>query len=295
MKKKIRHIIEAILVNSLFEVFKLVPIKLSSAIFGSFGKNFGKFFGISKVAKKNITKAFPEKTDEEVNSILLQMWENLGRTAGEFPHMSKYNGDDIRKIVDIEGEEYFDEVNNYGKSVILFSGHFANFEVIPKVVYNFCVKDLHIVYRKSNNSYLDKLILKIRSNYQDGAIPKGSAGARMIIKAIKQNKRIGMLVDQKQNDGLSVPFFGRQAMTASAIANLALRYDCLIVPVQAERVKGVKFKVKVHKPYKFENTGDESKDIYNAMLKVNRTLEGWIRQKPSNWFWIHNRWPKSEK
>ena len=123
-------------------------------------------------------------------------------------------------------------------------------------------------------------------------MPKGPVGARYIIKAIKNGEHIGMLVDQKQNDGIAVPFFGKDAMTASAIANLALKFNCQLVPTEVIRVKGPKFKVKIYDPIILEKTGDQEKDIYNTMVKINSILEGWIRKNPEQWFWVHNRWPK---
>ena len=221
------------------------------------------------------------------------MWDNLGRVAGEFPHMASFKGEDYSKIVEVEGAEYIKQAGDSGKTTMFFSGHFANWEIVPKTIFEKGCPSINLVYRKSNNPYLDKLILDIRGNYQSGCMPKGTKGARMIIKAIKQNQHIGMLVDQKQNDGIAVPFFGRDAMTAPAIASLALKYDLQLIPLQVLRVKGPKFIVKVSEPFKFDNTGDDKKDTLIAMTRINSILEGWVKQEPSQWFWVHNRWPKT--
>ena len=101
-----------------------------------------------------------------------------------------------------------------------------------------------------------------------------------------------MLVDQKMNDGIAVPFFGMESMTAPAIAQLALRLDCPVVPVRVKRLKGAYFQVIVKPPISFAPTGDLQADILAFMTIVNLEIESWIRDTPDQWLWLHNRWPK---
>ena len=100
-----------------------------------------------------------------------------------------------------------------------------------------------------------------------------------------------MLVDQKMNDGIAVPFFGRAAMTAPALAQLGLRYRCPVVPVRLERLAGCRFRVTIHPPLSFPDTGDQAADVRTTMTAVNALLEGWIRAGPEQWLWLHRRWP----
>lgn len=289
---KIKHLLQAFAVKILYCFFKILPIKISSSIGGFIGRSLGRFVKVNKVARRNIQKAFPDFSDQQVELTIQQMWDNLGRVVGEFPHMTNYKGEDFAKIVEVEGAEHIKTAGESGKTVIFFSGHFANWEIVPKTIFEKGCPAINLVYRKSNNPYIDKLILDVRNNYQAGCMPKGSVGARMIIKAIKTGQHIGMLVDQKQNDGIPVPFFGRDAMTAPAIATLALKYDCQLIPIHVKRIKGAKFKVIASEPFNLANTGDEKLDILVAMTKINSILEEWIKEAPSGWFWVHNRWPK---
>ena len=119
---------------------------------------------------------------------------------------------------------------------------------------------------------------------------RGAAVGKDLIKAIKAKYAISMLVDQKMNDGIKVPFFGRPAMTAHAIARLALQFGYPIVPCQIVRTKGSYFRVIIHPPIDIQKTNNTDTDCYNIMLKINRILEGWIKENPSQWLWFHNRW-----
>jgi len=100
-----------------------------------------------------------------------------------------------------------------------------------------------------------------------------------------------MMVDQKMNDGIPVPFFGRDVMTAPALAELALRYDCPVVPARVERLKGAYFRLLIYPPLELVKTGDRQADVAANMAQVNAILEQWIRDTPEQWLWLHNRWP----
>jgi KDO2-lipid IV(A) lauroyltransferase len=100
-----------------------------------------------------------------------------------------------------------------------------------------------------------------------------------------------MLVDQKMNDGIAVPFFGHDVMTAPALAELALRYDCPVVPARVERLRGAHFKMTALPPLEMVRTGNHHADVAAVMAKVNALVEQWIRDTPEQWLWLHNRWP----
>jgi KDO2-lipid IV(A) lauroyltransferase len=116
-----------------------------------------------------------------------------------------------------------------------------------------------------------------------------------LLRAIQQRRHIGMLLDQKMNTGIPLDFFGRKAMTATSIATLALKYDCPIIPVRVVRSAGTRHKVTIFPPLALEQSGDEAADIKRIMSRINATLEGWIREYPAQWIWIHRRWPAAER
>jgi KDO2-lipid IV(A) lauroyltransferase len=100
-----------------------------------------------------------------------------------------------------------------------------------------------------------------------------------------------MLIDQKMNDGIAVPFFGRPAMTATALALLALRHDCVVVPARILRLKGAHFRVILEPPVELPRSGNAAADRLALMTRVNAIVEAWLREKPEQWLWLHRRWP----
>jgi KDO2-lipid IV(A) lauroyltransferase len=101
-----------------------------------------------------------------------------------------------------------------------------------------------------------------------------------------------MLVDQKMNDGVPIPFFGRDAMTAPAVAQFATRFKCPLVPARVERLNGANFRVTVYPPMEFPHTEDGHGDNRLLLIRINEVLESWIRERPDQWLWVHRRWPE---
>jgi KDO2-lipid IV(A) lauroyltransferase len=282
--RKNKHKIEAAAMSAAFSLFRALPLDAASRFGGFLARVIGCFMKANKTAEKNLKMVFPEKTAAERKEILRGMWDNLGRTAAELAHLGS---SEILPRITIIGAENLPE---RGKPAFMFSGHIGNWELLA------CAAQAHgrpitAVYREANNKLADAIIAKIRAARCFNLIPKGRQGAVKIARAIKNNEAIAMLVDQKMNDGILLPFFGRGAMTAPAIAELALRYGAPIIPARVVRRNGANFEVFVYPPLPYQKTGDSAKDAEILMTKVNQILEGWIREHPEQWFWVHKRWP----
>ena len=291
--KKARHILEAAGMFGFMAVMKVIGVKRASNFCGKLARILGPKIPVTNRARRNLEQSFPEKSPEDINAIIADMWENLGRTFGEYPHLDQFDAYSGTGRISTTGGERIDQVQKDGAGGIFFSGHFANWEVLPLSVSGRGLKGAE-VYRAANNPYVDNWILRQRTeNVFPTQVPKGAKGAKKLIEVMKAKQHICMLVDQKMNDGISVPFMGREAMTAPAAAQLALKYNCPLIPVAIERTEGTHFAIEVHPPVAFEPTGRRSEDIEALTTKLNEWLEQQIRKTPSQWLWLHNRWPKT--
>lgn len=291
MLKKAKHYIEAGVLHLLFTAFRQFSLDTASFIGGWMARAIGPYLSAHNTAYNNLSQVFPNLSRTEKNKILNKMWDNLGRVTAELSHL---HNDYIIKRIKITGAE---NLPAHDKPAFMFSGHVGNWELLAPVaqLHN---RPITAVYREANNSIVDGMIAEIRATRCLNLIPKGQQGAVKIVRAIKNNEAIAMLVDQKMNDGISVPFFSRPAMTAPAIAQLALRYDAPIIPARVIRTTGKKgwganFEVIIYPPLEYKKTGDTAKDMQNTMLAINKMLESWIREHPEQWFWVHKRWPKT--
>ena len=297
MFKRILQMIEAFALYVLLVLVRLIPLRAASALGGMLARTFGPCLRSHRTALKNVQQAFPEKTDQERADIIRGMWDNLGRTAFEYPHLGSFqfreptdtDSTKSKATVEIVGAEHIVKLRDDNKAGLFFAGHLANWEIPALSVIHNDVP-IHLIYRAPNNPYLEN-VFRHRQLGHGGLLPKGAEGARRAIKLLNSGEHIGMLIDQKMNDGISVPFFGRDAMTAPALAQFSLKYDVPVVPVRIERLEGIHFRITCYPAIPIRKTANRQLDILAAMTNVNKILESWIRQRPEQWLWVHHRWP----
>lgn len=279
--KHLRYLIEAIFLGLAFLIFKIMPVSWASATGGWIGRTVGPKLAASRKAITNLEKAMPEMSAAARLVTVTGMWDNLGRVIAEYPHLETI----IRKHTEIVGENHIRELD-LEKACVFFGAHLANWELYS-FYFNYISRiSVNAVYRAPNNPYVEKLLewcrhAKNKVNY----VPKSLAGTKSIVKTMKDNGRLAILIDQKYNQGIPVPFFGRPAMTSSAFAQLAAKYDCPMVPVRLDRLGGCNFRLTLYPPFYTEGRSET-----DVTLKAHGFLEDWIRERPEQWLWLHRRW-----
>jgi KDO2-lipid IV(A) lauroyltransferase len=287
-RREAGYFIQGALLALLLGFCRILPVDWASALGGWIGRTVGPRMGQTRKARRNLARAMPENSPAENQRIIRGMWDNLGRTVAEYPHLPRICAVLDGPRMSVEGMEHIYALGATPGPGILFSGHFANWEVAPYLARRAGIA-LGLVYRAPNNRWVDGLIDRFRD--APATFPKGAKGARELFAYLKKRGRVGMLVDQKMNDGIPVPFFGRDAMTAPAIAQLGIRLGCMLVPVWTERLGGARFRIVVHPPLRLPATGDRTADERAVMVQINQMLEDWIRTRPEQWLWLHRRWP----
>jgi Kdo2-lipid IVA lauroyltransferase/acyltransferase len=286
---RLSHRAEAWGAALVLRAFGLLPIDWASALGGALGRLIGPSLGISKRARINLRQAFPDLPDGEIERILIGMWDNLGRVAAEYPHLGEIRVFAPNGRVETHGFEHMDRAVAAGRRMIIFSGHIANWEIGALAAIQSGITVAQI-YRAANNPLVDRLIAQFRGDRGE-FIPKGATAARRAFAALYRGEHLTMLADQKLNEGIPVPFFGRPAMTATALALLALRFGCDVLPARVERLRGAHFRLTVFPPLPLPRSSDQNADIGTLTAEVTAVLESWIRDRPEEWLWVHRRWP----
>ncbi len=263
----------------------------ASNVCGAIMRWIGPRLSQHKTAIRNLRLAFPDWDEERVGKTALEAWESAGRTAGELPHLPRihpYRGDRVEVI----GAERLDALRESGRGAVLISGHFANWEVMAAVI---CQRPLDclVTYRMLNNPHIDRRINTVRHDYGIGVLAPKGLGTRELMRTLSQGRCVALMNDQKFNQGLAIPFFGRTAMTAPGPARLAMKYDVPLVPVSTVRTGPARFRVTIHPEIEKSRTGDASHDLEITVGRINAFLEARITETPGQWFWQHRRWPKA--
>lgn len=276
--KKIRYLFEAALLGLAFLFFQALPYKTASNIGGWIGRTIGPRLAASRKAYNNLSQALPGKTDQEYQTYIRDMWDNLGRVIAEYPHLSAIIGD-----AQIVGEQHLKDLPD---SFIVIGGHLANWELLPFFFNERTDFPMTAIYREPNNPYVAALLARARNATEKGRYTrKSKAGSRDLIKTLKDGGRLGILIDQKFNQGIKADFFGRPAMTSPSFVHLARKYTCPILPFWVERVNGASFRLVIEPPF---TVGD--KDDEEIIALAHASLESHILKNPGQWLWLHRRW-----
>lgn len=289
--------LEAAVLHGLFVLARVVPVDAASAIGGWIARTVGPFLPVSDTGRRNLRRAFPGLAEAEVERILKGVWDNLGRTVAEYPHLQRiWDYDPERPArnprIRIEGAEQFVALRDDAKPALIFSAHLGNWELLPMAAARHGLP-LAIVFRPPNNPHAAELVRRIRAEAHGGEgalLPSGVEGALAAVELLDRGMHLGMLVDQRFRRGVLVPFFGRPAQTGTVLAKLARRFDCPVHGARVERLEGARFRVVLTPPLVIPRSGDAEADVAETMRRVTATIEGWIRERPEQWLWLHRRW-----
>jgi KDO2-lipid IV(A) lauroyltransferase len=268
----------------------------ASNLGGAIAGRLGPPLPVSRVAERNLSLAFPAMATEAKREIIRAMWESLGRTVSELPHLASLTNTASGPGWEVMGAEILHEQAARGGPAIFFSGHIGNWEMLPPILARLGIQ-MASFYRALANARVDLAVSSLRRKAIGADVPmfpKGARGARGALAHLARGGYLGMLVDQKMNDGIPVEFFGRTAMTAPALAAMALRFRCPVIPGHIRRLGPARLRLEVEPPLALPDSGDRQQDIATLMRMVNATLERWITEEPGAWLWLHRRWPKTD-
>ncbi len=286
--KIIKYFIQFILIMTLFFIFKIIGYKNSSNLGSNIGKIFGRIIKTDKIIKKNldiIEKNLNIKIENK-DKVVDEVFSNYGRILSEYVYLKNFREGNLRKYVNIEGNNYLSEIKEKNKKVVFVSGHFNNFELMAMFLDNAGVK-ISAIYRPLNNIFLNKVMEKIRIKYIcKNQIKKGIGGTRELLNYLNKNYSVALMIDQRVSEGIRSNLFGKEALTTTIPAQIIKKFDCEIVPVYIERQDNIKFNLTIKKPIKFDN----NLSMEEITLELNKILEKMIINKPSQWILTHNRW-----
>jgi len=292
LSRRIRYWIETTAFFAVVGFFRLFQIDRASAIGGWIGRRLVARSFLSRRALRNLRLSYPEKSDLEIDLIVNEMWDNLGRVMAEYAHFDEICWRGPNPRISVGGLDIFEAARASGKAMILVSAHFANWEIMPVAAREYGVTG-GMVVRPANNPHVSRWLDRLRSRKgMPEQISKGAQGTRRIFSLLRKGESILMLADQRASEGIRVPFFGRDAFTTPAPAALARKLGAIIVPVSNRRVGGAHFHMQVHPPIESPNTGDHERDVFLVTAAITRFIEDRVRECPGQWLWIHKRWVK---
>jgi KDO2-lipid IV(A) lauroyltransferase len=271
---------------------RLGPVRASN-LGGVLARAIGPYLPVSRVADINLRHAMPDLDAAARRQVIRGVWENLGRTVGEMPHIAALGPSAEGVGWVLEGVENLETWRAVGGPLILFSAHIGCWEVLPRAGVMLGIQ-LASFYRAATNPDVDALIVAMRRHAVGGDMPffaKGRKGAGQAMRHLARGGRLALLIDQKMNEGIEARLFGRPAMTTTSAATFALRFRCPLLPAHAVRIGPARFRIAVEPPVALPDSGDRHADVAALTQTLNDILERWIRDWPEGWLWLHRRFP----
>lgn len=287
---KIGHLFEAAGISTLDNAFKLLPWDAAQDLGATMGGSM-RVIGRKRwqITLDNLARAFPEKSAAELDRIALEAWQNAGRIAAEFVKSRHMSREDLAQVVSYENLGLIDELLKEKKGILFNIGHLGNWEMAG-IDFTARGYPLGVVGRVMKNPYVDEWVRSTRSHFGEAFFPHRSP----FFPSVKwlKNGIVAVLIDHNIHEGgIFVPFFGRPAATSTLTALLAVKVGCPIISVRVQR-DGHKFKIRFDGPLRHDPAADPEKEVERLTVAMTKTLEGYVRERPSEWLWGHNRWKR---
>jgi KDO2-lipid IV(A) lauroyltransferase len=267
-------------------------VRISNAA-GAFMRFVGPWRPEHRIGRANLTAAFPDKPQGEIEAILRGVWDNLGRAAVEIAHLDHICARDPcrRNYVDFPQQQIdrYMRIKNSGQPALVFGAHLANWE-LPAVLATRVGIDSVILYRRPNLGAVADAVMAMRGALM-GELVASSLGAPVALaRALENGRFVGMMVDQHYGKGVEVTFFGRRCLANPLIAMLAREIDCPIYGTRVIRLPGNRFVPDISDEVIAVRNADGRVDVQGTMQAITAVVEGWVREHPEQWLWVHRRW-----
>jgi KDO2-lipid IV(A) lauroyltransferase len=293
-KKYVRHPAEAIAAALFCLLFKVLPATWASALGGALGRFAGRFQGgYNRLIEANLGIAFPKMQRREREKVQRGMWDMLGRYCAEpahFSHMLRNH----KKYLKFEGDGILEKLK--GKPYVAFIAHCGTLGLVA-VPFALRKMPCSIIYKYPSNNLADGFVTKSfgRGIGSLSFIPNAGNGTKDAMRVLSNGGGILVVPDQKFHSGVPTKFFGAKVKSPAGAARLAAHFNCPLLPIQLVRTGGLRHKIVFHEPFMPANTGNKEQDAAKTTQRINNVVEGWIRENPAQWFWVHDRWGIKDK
>jgi KDO2-lipid IV(A) lauroyltransferase len=296
--RRIREVVTAPLgmmaVGVLRTLRRINPDRIAAAATAT-APRIGRLLPEHRTGRANLAAAFPEKSPAEIEQILAGVWDNLGRVAAEYAHLDRlWDYDEAhpnagRIELSPGTSERFVRLRDDDKPALIFAAHLGNWE-LPALAAAAYGLDTAVLYRTPNVVPVAQAVRRLRTLNMGTLIPTGIGAPAKAAAALEAGKHFAMLVDQFYYHGADVTFFGRRTKANPMIARLARHYDCPIHGTRVIRLPAGRFRIELTDAIEPPRDPQGRVAMQPTMQLITSIVEGWIREHPEQWLWLHRRW-----
>ncbi len=288
---RLRYVLEYILFQTMAAVLHLLPLRIVQGIGASLGTGAYSLWGRRRgVALDNLSKAFPEKSSKELESIARGAFRNIGISLLELVWFSRITPDRIRSLVRFDKPDLIKERYAEGNGLLLFTAHFGNWELLAQSVKTNLGIPVHIIVKTQSNPLVDKKINRRRTKFGNWVIPMETS-LREVLKALRAGGAVGIVADQAApRENVAIEFFGRKVPTHQGPAVLSLKVGSPLVALFSVRQSDGSYEVRVREIPTRDLGGYTPENVVELTKRHTKLTEEFIREHPDHWMWMHKRW-----
>ena len=275
---------ENLATTGLISMLRLLPYPQRIAFSGWLMRTvIGPLAGYRRRVQDNLALIWPDLPQDQGVRLTRDVLDNMGRTLAELYSPQDFKANVAGTAVQGQGLDQILQAQAEGRSVILVSGHFGNHDIARAVLASRGMA-VAALYRPQRNPYFDRHFAATIRAISEPLFARGRRGLADLVTHLRKGGVLGMLIDQHIHHGAPLTFLGHRALTALSAAELALKYNCLLVPVYGIRhADGLHFDLEVEPAIPHTTAA--------AMTQaLNNSLEAQVRAHPGQWFWVHRRW-----
>jgi KDO2-lipid IV(A) lauroyltransferase len=281
---------------AILRAIRLTDRRRTADFWGWFMRKLGPRLPEHRIGRANLVAAFPDKPAAEIEQILSGVWDNLGRYAVEFAQIERLTNNDPSRpeddvVADAATSERFHRLRHDGKPALIFAAHLANWE-LPALVAARHGLDTAVLFRPPNIRAVSDAVLKIRAGAMGTLVATGLDAPVKLLRVLEANRHVAMLADQHFVKGVEVTFFGRPCKANPLIAQLARHVECPIYGTRIVRRDDDRnrFMIEMTEAVAPARDAEGRVDIQGTMQAITAVIEGWVREHPEQWLWLHRRW-----
>ncbi len=289
-KKKMINLCEYIFIKVLLTTLKVVPKVLGRFLLKITYLFFGMTIGVrKKVVYQQMKSVYQSKSHKEILSLMKKMYLHLAEVSYDIFLPDK----NYSKYISVEGWGNIEKGLTLSKGLIMISGHIGNWEIAGRYLAEQGIK-VNVVIKRLHNRFVNDFIVRQREQYNINIIYKNE-NIRTVLKALKNNEVVVMLVDQNAGkSGTLTDFLGQPASVFDGFARLAVKNEVPVVFGVAIKDSG-KYRFIFDEPLLPDENADKQKAIKQLLDYSNKRLEYYINHYPEQWFWLHRKWKGAAK
>ena len=240
---------------------------------------------LRRVAQTNLRLAMPQLLGEQHQRIVDGVFHSLARLLVAFARFPDIRATNASDWIRYDGLEHYRAAKARGRGILVATAHLGNWE-LSAFAHAILTEPMHVVVRALDNPKVDQLVETRRALSSNRLIFKKD-GALSVVRALKQNEAVGMLIDQNAapEESVFVQFFGKPAAANIGFTKIAARTGAAVVPGFALwEAREQRYVLRFYP--EIELTGDAGTDTQ----RIHSFFEQVIREYPDQWMWIHRRW-----